>query len=671
MQQENCKNQPNEETIPNTKYVSDDLIRAIEGTKKKDEKAFESLYNKTYKYVYSRAKMFFNDEQEAMEVVQEVYISVYRNIHNLKSNESLFGWLRTITFNAGSHIMNKKKNNVPIPLEEQELDSFVDDNEKLEENYLNKEDVEIIRDCINRLSDEQKTVVLAYYYDNLRVEEIAELLQISVGTVKSRLFSARKKLKESIEQEEKKHGYKLHSFSPALMLPAIKSLLQQNMNTATVNTSLFHNAICRKLNIFLAKSTATNLISKNHGVLKTIFSKTTEKIVSFGMKKAIITFISATTTIGVITGAVSISKNFNQKNGIHQPKNEITSSIAETSSDEANSEVISSQTSTPSKTENTSKPTTSTSNNTTTTIEVNSDCVSNTTPYKTVTLNKKTTYYGYEGYFTLNGYVDEVDLPFYNLGTESSPKALYSTEYYCIEFDKPIYFACDKSKVKQQDFIKYVNQAGQGKTRVNISTSDCISNTTPYKTITLNKKTTYYGYSGYFTNYWHAPITLVELGISDSNKWVATCTTEYRDIESGDNVLFIFDCKKYGANLFMMNIDDNGGRAQIPAKITNIRMDAFERFEEHHEEPLNKYFYFIEQNGDESTLMRCVGIYTVDESEESKKIETEIYSMFENNYGHSTNASVEKYPRGTFSIDDSGRPYSIYLYCLKEPIMNN
>ena len=663
---------------------TNELSQVIEELKGGNQEAFNTFYNYTYKYVYSRAKMLSSDEQTANDVMQEVYISAYKNINSLKSNDSVFAWLRTITFNASNRIMKKNTNELVLSEENEEmLEALPDENEQTEEAYINKQDIEIIHACINRLSDEQRIVLLAYYYDNLKVEEIAELLQISSGTVKSRLFTARKNLKRLIEEEENKNGYKLHSFSGLSLALALRKLLQDNIDNFVIDNDTLYRSICKKLNSPLNASSANNIVKPKSKFLNAISSnlknKIDYKIAEVGVKKFVLSTIATVIATGVIGGTVAVvTSNLSNKPtnndlsvdaSVVEPSSEEIVLSEEISSDEADSEtgseVDSSQTFTPSNTESGSTPTTSTSQNATTAIEANSDCVSNTTPYKTVTLNKKTTYYGYVGYFTLNGYVDDVDLPFYNLGTESNPKALYSTEYYCIEFDKPIYFACDKSKVKQQDFMKYVNQVGQGKTRVSIFTSDCISSTTPYKTITLNKKTTYYGYPGYFTNYWDAPITLVELGLSDSNEGHAICPTEYKDIESGNNVFFIYDSQKYGPpNGFIVNVDDNGGRAQIPAKITNIRMDAFEYFDQ----PINEYLYWTCYDGLKGEETNTVKIYTTMKDDE--KYGNEIYSKFEQYYGYSTNEPLNTNSYGRYYIDDSGKPYNIYHYMLSAPTKN-
>lgn len=233
------------------------IVQLIEQVKNGDERAFAEFYSQTYKYVYSRAKCMFSDEQEVQDLVQEVYLALYRNAANIQSGESIFGWLKTTTFYQGTKMLKKKRKEVLLSEEgEGMFESIPDDEPEIEEGYMNQEDVQVIRECINRLSDEQKTVLLAYYYDNLKVNEIAEILSLSAGTVKSRLYLARKNLQVHIEEEEKKRGYKLHSFGAVTLALALRMFLQGNMEVVgSVEETIFAK-VCQGLNFEVSKTVA-------------------------------------------------------------------------------------------------------------------------------------------------------------------------------------------------------------------------------------------------------------------------------------------------------------------------------------------------------------------------------------------------------------------------------
>lgn len=371
-----------------TPQETNKLSQSIEALKGGNQEAFNVFYNYTSKYVYSRAKALSNDEQTANDIMQEVYISAYKNINSLKSNDSVFAWLRTITFNASNRIMKKNKTETVLSEENEEmLEALPDENEQIEEDYMNKQDIEIIHACINRLSDEQRIVLLAYYYDNLKVEEIAELLQISSGTVKSRLFTARKNLKGFIEEEEKKNGYKLHSFSGVSLALALRKLLQENMNNPTINTETLCQSIYEKINSPVNNSAITSATEPKtkliKGISRTSKSKMVQKIAEISIKKIVLSTVAAVVATGIISGTIAVvTSNLNNVPSFNNTSSD-ESSITETSSDEAiggtGSEESSSQTSTPSKTESSSAPTTST-NKTESKVETSSTPQKPSTP---------------------------------------------------------------------------------------------------------------------------------------------------------------------------------------------------------------------------------------------------------------------------------------------------
>lgn len=290
-------------------FRNKELLEAIKQLKNGDEKGFEIIYHQTYKYIYSRAKTMFSDEQQVQDLVQEVYVAVYRNIQSLKSDESLYAWLRTITFQQGTKLMRKDRKELLLSEENEEMfDSILDEDAEVENDLVDRQDIEIIRACINKLSSEHKSVILAYYYDNLKVEDIAELLEISVGTVKSRLHSARKKLKNYIEEQEKKQGYKLHSFGGITFILVMESMLQENMSLAEKTVDISFASICKELGIKATPIPKVNIASSTEvHEMKSIFTK----IAELGTKKAIavaVGTVAVTGTVGV-TGAVLVNEN--------------------------------------------------------------------------------------------------------------------------------------------------------------------------------------------------------------------------------------------------------------------------------------------------------------------------------------------------------------------------
>lgn len=224
--------------------VEPELREAIERLKSGDQDAFHIFYIHTYQFVYARAKFTIRDEHEAQDLMQEVYLAVYRNIGSLKNTDSVYSWLGGITLRQGMKLVNRKKRNILLS-EDQEgmFEDLPDESRGTEERIARAEEVQIMKDCICELSEEQRAVVLAYYYDEMKVEEIARLLEISEGTVKSRLYHARKHMKASLVELEKEQGYTMYSISIPAVLAAAGYLLRENAITAEAAGGIY-SEIC-------------------------------------------------------------------------------------------------------------------------------------------------------------------------------------------------------------------------------------------------------------------------------------------------------------------------------------------------------------------------------------------------------------------------------------------
>lgn len=224
--------------------VEPELREAIEKLKAGNQEAFHIFYMYTYQFVYARAKFTVRDEHEAQDLMQEVYLAVYKNIGSLKNTDSVYSWLSGITLRQGMKLVNRKKRNILLSEDQEEMfEGLPDESGGTEERIAREEEIQIMKDCIYELSEEQRTVILAYYYEEMKVEEIARLLEISEGTVKSRLYHARKRLKASLEELEKKQGYRMYSISIPAVLAAVGYLLGENTITAEAAGGVY-SGIC-------------------------------------------------------------------------------------------------------------------------------------------------------------------------------------------------------------------------------------------------------------------------------------------------------------------------------------------------------------------------------------------------------------------------------------------
>ena len=167
-------------------------MSTISKAKNGDEEAFSELINQYKLEIYKTSKAILKNEDDVCDAIQETLISVYKNISSLKNEKYFKTWLIRITINKcydiiGKNSSNKKK----IILLEKE--TYNDDNLDLK--------TELER-ALNLIDNDLKLVTVLFYYDDISVKDIAGILGIPVGTVKSKLSRAREQLYNILKQEE-------------------------------------------------------------------------------------------------------------------------------------------------------------------------------------------------------------------------------------------------------------------------------------------------------------------------------------------------------------------------------------------------------------------------------------------------------------------------------------
>ena len=186
-----------------------DLVQRL---KKRQKWAFNHLVSKYQQRLFKLAYGITLDREDSLEVVQDVFISVYKNIQTFRQDSSLDTWLRKITIHQclnwkrkwkrrfkWNHQSLEQEYDFQLP-EENTNDPEILFREKQLENNLMK--------AIRTLPDKIRLVFVLNAIEGLSYEEIAEVLNIKKGTVSSRLHLARKSLMDSLElNEEKRISY--------------------------------------------------------------------------------------------------------------------------------------------------------------------------------------------------------------------------------------------------------------------------------------------------------------------------------------------------------------------------------------------------------------------------------------------------------------------------------
>jgi RNA polymerase sigma factor (sigma-70 family) len=184
---------------------SDTLIaRAREG----DKNAQGRLVQLWYKRIYNFSYKYFFDHDQAMEVAQKTFISMHKNLASLQEVTRFKSWLYTIAVNYCREEVRKKKNNRSLSLNQFGAGEG-EDSYRWEESHHRRENPErqlrhselsdLLQECLMLLPVEQKEVVIMKEYEGMKFREIAETLNISENTVKSRMYYGLDGLKKILE----------------------------------------------------------------------------------------------------------------------------------------------------------------------------------------------------------------------------------------------------------------------------------------------------------------------------------------------------------------------------------------------------------------------------------------------------------------------------------------
>ncbi|MFQ9383732.1 MAG: sigma-70 family RNA polymerase sigma factor [Ruminococcus sp.] len=216
------------------------ISHLVEKIKKGDNKSFEKLYKLTEREVWFTCISFLKNETTAQDIMQETYITAFLKIQSLEKSSQIRSWLNRIAVNKCKNYL-KGKGEIQLDDEIFENQAIVDERISIPEEYISdKAKREIILSIMQEvLSDVQYQTVIMHYFNEMTVDEIAEVFECSRGTVLSRLNYSRAKMKTAIEDYENKSGDKLHGvvvpFFTTIFKEEAKSLAVPNITIKLPN----------------------------------------------------------------------------------------------------------------------------------------------------------------------------------------------------------------------------------------------------------------------------------------------------------------------------------------------------------------------------------------------------------------------------------------------------
>jgi len=194
-------------SLPDMAIMHSDSL--IERARQGDKNAQGRLVHVWYKRIYNYSFKFFLDHDLAMEASQKAFISMCRNIEALQDTTRFKSWLYTIAVNCCREEARKIKGSRAFSLDAM-VNSEAENSprweksgrrhENPERQFQQQELSDILQQCLLELSAEQREVVIMKEYEGLKFREIAEALNISENTVKSRMYYGLDALKKILER---------------------------------------------------------------------------------------------------------------------------------------------------------------------------------------------------------------------------------------------------------------------------------------------------------------------------------------------------------------------------------------------------------------------------------------------------------------------------------------
>ena len=157
-----------------------------------DHRAFELLVKRWNKSLIAFVYRFTHDFEVSKDIIQECWISIYQGLNKLQEPEKIKPWMYRIAHNKTIDYLRKHSKTTstdfPEDVQAEEKSDEVDDR------------VELIRKLINQLPAQQKAILTLFYLERQPIKEIANILKVPIGTIKSRIFYAREKLKRKYKE---------------------------------------------------------------------------------------------------------------------------------------------------------------------------------------------------------------------------------------------------------------------------------------------------------------------------------------------------------------------------------------------------------------------------------------------------------------------------------------
>jgi RNA polymerase sigma-70 factor (ECF subfamily) len=190
--------------------VEDDELKLVKRAQDGDQQAFQELVERYQRKVYSICYGMLKHKQDSLDVSQEVFIKVFKYLENFNHNSSFYTWLYRITVNKCIDYIRKQSRRSEVDYDDtiQRNNDVIGDENIMPSTlgiqpdrvYGRRELREKMLEALDTLSEKHRTILILREVEGLAYEEMAEVLDISKGTVMSRLYHARRYFQDAIKE---------------------------------------------------------------------------------------------------------------------------------------------------------------------------------------------------------------------------------------------------------------------------------------------------------------------------------------------------------------------------------------------------------------------------------------------------------------------------------------
>ncbi len=192
-------------------YTEKELIILL---KKNDPRGYEILVEEYADLVFRVAYRIVQNEQDAEDVLQETFLSVYKKIGKFRGDSKFSSWIYRIASNAALDLLRAKGRKEGkdttfddmTEIEDEEYDPADEESLRPEDELLQNESLERIREALAEMPAKLRVAYLLYMVDGLSLQEVAEKLEIKLSAAKVRVHRARKFLKEYFVENKAQEG---------------------------------------------------------------------------------------------------------------------------------------------------------------------------------------------------------------------------------------------------------------------------------------------------------------------------------------------------------------------------------------------------------------------------------------------------------------------------------